>query len=127
MKRWGAVALLVCVACGSGEDASAPDDASTGGTLPACTWPSSLSPDASPGQTCTADRTMLECKEPNGSGAGCLSDGVTPCPLTSAEASCERLCNDDEYGVFCSATPPGNCRALPPPPGGDLPYCCACE
>ena len=141
---WSAALTLVVTLAGSGLAGSGcssarSQNAADGSTvLAACGWPSSLDRTDAAGGQCVAARTYLSCSRSDGVGELCLSDDASQCPGPNAVGgesfgNCQDLCRPDEYAVACGGigpgpwpSPPAECRALPPSPGGGSVACCPC-
>jgi len=112
-------------------------------TLPACSRLSSQDvPDGGAERdggvpACRSARRLLTCVNPDATQQICLSEAPDRCsdpPAGSGgAAACEDLCDQGEYAVACGtpgpggvASPPPDCQARVPTPGGLVFACCPC-
>jgi hypothetical protein len=141
----------------SGSEASYLDGAQPAGALPACAWPTPLSPSDARVEV-SANRTVLMCGVGDTNNTYCLSASATECTPVSVYGSCGQqcspctmLCAPNEYAIGVgmpvysqpppdppqSPTLPSNCKNVIPDGfalSPSLPsnvfwgyWCCTCE
>src|SRR5687768_12532930 len=95
----GIMLPLVAAACGTESGDSERPDSIDGPDASFFADGCSLDSDTS---ECRVARTILSCDLAGGGGAVCLSDNPDDtCEGATADASCEPVCDDREYGMVC--------------------------
>jgi hypothetical protein len=127
-----AAVLVAGFSCGGTTSLTAigNDREDRGGVSRSCTSPR-IDADAS-ADGCRLGAFLLQCRDPSGSGATCVTNDPDRC--ADGPVNCHNECGVDEYAAACGRVGPGGyvappsqeCRSRFPTPGGVVFYCCPC-